>query len=154
MTAFSVVVMEPGSDWPGQVGDSTTLVAFCQEGEELLRRTQARLRALAEHHQSVRIAVLACNGETEGLTASLRERIAQLLLGAVASTTRGRLVVSASGGASHRLRTQLFALVGDLTRALQGSTVTVSLRFDGRSLGTAPGHATAASHGSGAAVDG
>jgi hypothetical protein len=143
MTAFSVVVMEPGSDWPGQVGDSTTLVAFCQEGEELLRRTQARLRALADRDQCVRVAVLACNGETEGLTANRRERIAQLLLDAVAATTCGRLIVSANGAASHHLREHLFALVGALTRALQGSTATVSLRFEGLSPGVAPGHARA-----------
>ncbi len=132
MTAFSVVVMEPGSDSPGQVGDSTTLVAFCQEGEELLCRTQSRLRARAEQRQSVRVAVLACNGQTEGLTASRRQRIAQLLLEAVASTTCGRLIVSANESASHHLREHLFALVGGLTRALQGrGTTTVSLRFEG-----------------------
>ena len=138
MTAFSVVVMEPGSDWPGQVGDSSTLVAFCQEGEELFRRTQSKLSALAEHHQSVRVAVLACNGETEGLTASRRKRIAQVLLDAVASTTCGRLVVSANGAASRHLREHLLALVGDLTRALQGSTATVALRFEGRSRAAPP----------------
>ena len=42
MTTVSMVVMEPGSDWPGQIGDSTNLVALCQGGEEMVRRTQAR----------------------------------------------------------------------------------------------------------------
>ena len=157
MTALSVVVMEPGSDWPGQVGDSTTLVAFSQGGDELLRRTQSRLKALADHHQSVRVAVLACNGDTEGLTASRRERIARVLLDAVATASGGRLIVSANRAASHPLREHLFALVGALTKALQGSNASVSLRFEAVSPGVATGHVTghtrAGSRDSGAGSD-
>jgi hypothetical protein len=153
VTALSVVVMEPGSDWPGQVGDSTTLVAFSQGGDELLRRTQSRLKALAEHHQTVRIAVLACNGETEGPTASRRERIARVLLDAVASASSGRLIVSANRAASHPLRGHLFALVDALTKALHGSTASVSLRFEAVSPGVSAGHVTAGSRVSGAGSD-
>jgi hypothetical protein len=153
MTALSVVVMEPGSDWPGQVGDSTTLVAFSQGGDELLRRTQSRLKALADHHQSVRIAVLACNGETEGITASRRERIARVLLDVVATASGGRLIVSANRAASHPLREHLFALVGALTKALHGSTASVSLRFEAVSPGTAEGYMRAGSRDSGAGSD-
>jgi hypothetical protein len=47
MTTTSMVVMEPGSDWPGQIGDSTSLVAFCQEGVDLVCRTRAKLGAEA-----------------------------------------------------------------------------------------------------------
>jgi len=65
MTAYSVVVIEPGSDWPGDVSYSTTLAAFCQDGEELLCRTQTKLEALADRDHCVRVPVLACNGETE-----------------------------------------------------------------------------------------
>ncbi len=127
--AFSLVVMEPGSDWPGQVDDSATLVALCQEEEELLRNTQARLTFFAEHDQRLSVAVLACNGQTEGNAAERRARLARVLLEAVANTTCGRLIVSASSAASHALREQLFALVEALTAALRGTTASVSLRF-------------------------
>ncbi len=137
MTTFSVVVMEPGSDWPGQVGDDSTLVAFCQEGDELVRRTQARLTDLADHKQCVRVAVLACNDETGDLTAGRRARLARLLLGSVIHVARGRLILSASHHASHRLREHLLALAGALSEALHGSSASVSLRFEGGSSGAA-----------------
>ena len=132
MTTVSMVVMEPGSEWPGQIGDSTNLVAFCQGGEELVRRTQARLGALLAAKQIVRVAVLACNGTTDGATAGRRTRLAQMLLGVMVRTTRGRLVFSASGDASHRLREELLALADTLTAELRGTTTTISLRFSPR----------------------
>jgi hypothetical protein len=46
MTRIAMVVMDPGSDWPVQIGDSTSLVALCQDREHLLRTTQAPLGAI------------------------------------------------------------------------------------------------------------
>jgi hypothetical protein len=129
MTAM--LVMEPGSDWPGHVGDETSLVAFCQEGEELVRRTQTKLGTLCRNNQTVRVAVLACNATTDVQTASRRARLARILLAAVTAATFGRLVLSVNGAASHRQRRELLELVGTLTEELRGTTATVSLRFEG-----------------------
>jgi hypothetical protein len=133
-----MVVMEPGSDWPGQIGDSTNLVAFSQEGEDLSRRTQEKIDALRRRRQGVRIAVLACSSATGGTSARQRAQLARVLLGAVKSTTCGRLTLTASGLASHQLRQELVALAGELTDELRGTTATISLRFaDAARVGSA-----------------
>jgi hypothetical protein len=129
MPMVSLIVMEPGSEWPGHVGDHSNLVAFSQKGEKMLQRTQERLDTLRRGQQSVRVAVLACNEEAEGSAGGCRAKIARTLLAAVKDTTFGRLVLSAKGGASHRLRQELLALAGTLSDELRGTTATVSLRF-------------------------
>lgn len=125
-----MIVMEPGSHWPGPIGDVTELVAFCEEGEALLRRMQVRLGALRRSGQNVRVAVLACNPSTGDAAADRRLRLARVLLGAVSATTCGRLILSAKNGAPHSLRRELLALAGVLTEALRGTKSTVSVRFD------------------------
>jgi hypothetical protein len=136
MATVSLVVMEPGSEWPGHVGDHPNLVAFSQSGEMLLQRTKETLDALRRDEQDVRVAVLACNGETaDGEADGYRTQVARTLLSAVSSKTLGRLVLSASGRASVRLREELLALTGTLSAQLQGTTATVSLRFTDESRG-------------------
>jgi|SRR5580658_5167379 hypothetical protein len=135
MPMVSLVVMEPGSAWPGHVGDHSNLVAFSQKGEKLLQRTQEKLDTLRRGQQNVRVAVLACNEETEGAVDGYRAKIARTLLAAVKDATFGRLVLSASGGASLRLRQELFALAGTLSEQLRGTSATVSLRFPEASRG-------------------
>ncbi len=129
----SLVVMEPGSEWPGHVGESASLVAFSQDGEKLLRRTQEKLHALHCGNQSVRVAVLACNEDTDGEARGCRAQIARILLAAVRGTGFGRLVLSASGRASLRLRHELISLAGALSQELPGTTASVSLRFNSAS---------------------
>jgi hypothetical protein len=75
------------------------------------------------------VAVLACNEETGGEADSCRAQIARTLLTAVMGTTFGRLVLSAGGGASLRVREALVALAGALSEQLGGTSATVSLRF-------------------------
>jgi hypothetical protein len=135
MAMVSLVVMEPGSEWPGHVGDSANLVAFSQDGEKLLQRTQEKLEALRRGQQDVRVAVLACNGETDGEANGCRAQVAHTLLAAVRGTTFGRLVLSASGRASLRLRQELLSLTGALSEQLRGTTATVSLKFTEASRG-------------------
>src|SRR5580658_3789323 len=103
MTTTAMIVMEPGSDWPGQVGDETNLVAFGQGCDDLLRRTQDKLGVLQRSRQVIRVAVLACNAATGGAAALGRAQLARALLGAVSSTNSGRLVLSASGRTSQPL---------------------------------------------------
>jgi len=132
MTRTAMIVMESGSDWPGQVGDSTNVVAFSHGDEDLLRRTQERLGALERRREGVRVAVLACNGAT-GEEAAGRRPLAKTLLGAV--TIRGRLILSANGRASYQLRQELLTLAEEL----RGRTAVVSLLFTEAPPGSACG---------------
>jgi ABC-type transporter Mla subunit MlaD len=124
----TMIVMEPGSDWPGPVGDYTDLVAFGHGCEDLVRRTQEKLGVLQRTKQAVRVAVLACNDLT-GDVAGHRATLARTLLRAVASATCGRLILSASRKASPRLLRELLALSEALAEELRGTTATVSLRL-------------------------
>ena len=138
MTTTAMIVMERGGDWPGQIGDATNVVAFGQGCDDLLQSTREKLGTLHRGHQSVRVAVLACGSAEGAVAAGRRAQLARLLLAAVASTTCGRLILSASGCASPQLREEMFSLAGTLTEELGGTTATVSLRFaealDGRVL--------------------
>jgi ABC-type transporter Mla subunit MlaD len=129
MTTTAMIVMEPGSDWPGQVGDATNLVAFGHGCDDLLRRTQVELSALQRSRQVIRVAVLACNAATGSVASVRRAQLARALLGAVATTNSGRLVLTASGQASPSLLQELLALAETLADELRGTSVTVSLRF-------------------------
>lgn len=129
MAMVSLVVMEPGSEWPGHVGDCADLVAFSQDGEKLLRQTKEKLDALRRAQHDVRVAVLACNERTDGDGDGQRAQVARTLLDAVSGATFGRLVLSASERASFRLRQELLSLTGALTEQLRGTTATVLLRF-------------------------
>jgi hypothetical protein len=131
-----MVVMEPGSDWPAQIADLTDVVGLA--GEDLLERTKEKLDALQRGNQRVRVAVLACNSATGGEIVGRRTQLARALVGAVARTIHGRLILSASEQASHELREELFTLAGDLTDQLRGTTASVSLWF------TEPSHRPAA----------
>jgi hypothetical protein len=135
MAMVSLVVMEPGSEWPRHVGHHSNLVAFSHKGEKLLQRTREELDALRRSRQNVRVAVLACNGETSGEADSCRAQIARTLLAAVMGTTFGHLVLSAGGSAALRVRQELIALAGTLSEQLRGTSATVSLRFTEASYG-------------------
>ena len=131
MMTTAMVVMEAGSDWPGQIGESMEVVAFSHEGEDLLRRTQAKLGALHLSKKRVRVAVLACNSATDfvGTAAGRRAELARTLLGAVTSSPCGRLILGASERAPEQFRRELLALAGTLAEELRGSTATVSVLF-------------------------
>jgi hypothetical protein len=129
METTALVVMEPGGDWPGQIGNSMNVVASSDGGEDLLRRTQEKLGALHRSKKAVRVAVLACNAATDGAAADRRAQLARTLLAAVTVSTCGRLLLWASGHAPDPFRQALFALAKALTEEARGTTVTVSLRF-------------------------
>ena len=136
MDAVSLIVMEPGSEWPGHVQGSENVVTMGLRDEGLLPRTQHRLALFAERGQRVRVAVLACNAATDLTATAQRTDVAHALLDAVAAARFGRLVLSASDGAPVRLRCELVSLAGDLSLARRDTSV--SLRFvrpvDGRVL--------------------
>ncbi len=152
MMAPTIVAIEPGSEWPCQIGDATEIVGLGPTGDDLLRRTEERLDVLHRGKRLVRVAVLACNAATGGEAMTRRKELARRLLAAVARSIHGRLILSASDLASEELRRELFTLSGELTGELRGSRATVSLWFAEPSHGRArylPGtrtrHATRAS---------
>jgi hypothetical protein len=128
MSIVSLIVMEPGSNWPGHVGDTENVVAAGSDEEGLLPRTQHMVEVLHARHQAIRVAVLACNDATDVASSGRRAEIARALLGAVATAPFGRLVLCAESGASIRLRHQLLSLTESLIRELDGTTATVVLR--------------------------
>jgi hypothetical protein len=129
MTCVALVVMEPGSDWPGHVGDSETLVALRSE-QDMVGSTREKLDALRRGRQDISVAVLACNGATDRVTTDRRAKVAGELLASVSRAWRGRLVLTASAGrASGPLRQHLLSLAGTLSDNLRGTSATVTLKF-------------------------
>ena len=49
--AITLIVMEPGSEWPGHVRDAEDVVALGNDGEGLLARVEHRLDALRRRGQ-------------------------------------------------------------------------------------------------------
>jgi len=129
MGVVSLIVMEPGSPWPGHVRDSENLVAVGHDAEGLLERARRTVQTLQGRRDRVRVAVLACNEATDAASSGRRAEIARELLGAVAPVTHGRLVLWATERASTDLRRDLLALAGRLTSELSGTLASVSLRF-------------------------
>jgi hypothetical protein len=127
LNKVSLVIMEPGSDWPGHVGTTEELVAFAHDDDELLARTQERLATLRSSGRSIWLAVLACNVATGQVVRERRAALARALLSAVAPACFGRLVLSASASASHCLRGELLSLAGDLMAVAHGAMI--SLHF-------------------------
>jgi hypothetical protein len=129
MACVALVVMEPGSDWPGHVGNSETLVALRSE-QDMLVSTREKLASLRRGRQDVSVAVLACNGAIDDATAGRRAQVAGELLASVSRAWRGRLVLTASAGrASAPIRQHLLSLAGTLSDNLRGTSATVTLKF-------------------------
>jgi hypothetical protein len=129
MTGIAFVVMEPGSEWPGHVGVSETLVAL-KPGQDTVRCTRERLAAFDRQREHVQVAVLACNDATDPETADQRIALGRELLASITRAWHGRLVLTASAGrASSRLRQHLLSLAETLTDELRGTSATVTLLF-------------------------
>ena len=127
--SVALVVMEPGSAWPGHVGDEETLVVLRSDGD-LVASARERLAALERARQHVRVALLACNGAVDSASTLRRASIAGDLLAAVSRARSGRLVLTApSARASRSFRQQLLSLVGSLTDRLRGTSATVTLKL-------------------------
>jgi hypothetical protein len=130
----TLIVMEPGSEWPGHVGDPENVVAVGGDEDGLLDRAKQRLDAIRRRGQRVRVAVLACRETLDATSVDRRSEVARELLAAVAEAGFGRLVMTTSKRATMRERCELLALAGDLSQRLRGSTATVSVRFGSDSL--------------------
>src|SRR5580700_9481361 len=124
MGVVSLIVMEPGSAWPGHVGDSENVVAVGEHDEALLKRIRERLDSLRRRGEHVRVAVLACNEATDVTAVARRAELAHELLAAVAAVGFGRLVLSAAERASLDLRRELLSLAGALSYVGRGTAAT------------------------------
>jgi hypothetical protein len=129
MGLVSLIVMEPGSPWPGPIADSDHVVALGHDTDALLERTRHLVEALRGRREQVQVAVLACNDATDVASSGRRAEIAHELLGAVTPVAMGRLILRGADRASMRLRHELMSLAGSLTPELQGTRATVSVHF-------------------------
>src|SRR5580692_4481917 len=125
MGVVSLIVMEPGSQWPGHVRDSENVVAASFEDEGLLHRTRRTLALLQQRGQHVRVAVLACNETIDAASVTRRTQLAHELLAAVTAAGVGRLVLSSVEQASMPLRRELLSLAGALSQTVLGACVRV-----------------------------
>ena len=135
MGVVSLIVMEPGSDWPGHVGDTENIVAAGSGGTALLERTRRTVDLLRMRGQCVRVAVLACCEQAGLESARCRAEIATQLLIAIAPAALGRLFLCTGDRPSLRLRHELLALAGVLCHELRGTTSAVAVRFGTSSEG-------------------
>jgi hypothetical protein len=130
MGVVSLIVMEPGSVWPGHVRDSENVVAVGHQDGGLVQRTHQTLTALRQRGQEVRVAVLACNEATDDASIASRALLARVLLTAVSTTRFGRLVLSAAERTSMQVRRELLTLAGALTHSLRGASVRVTFNTE------------------------
>ena len=131
--AVALVVMEPGSEWPGHVGDEETLVVL-RSDRNMVASARERLAALERARQPVSVAVLSCNAATDVASGIQRADVASDLLAAVSRVRWGRLVLVVPPAHGSRYFCEHFlALVGRLTDRLRGTSATVTLKLtDGR----------------------
>jgi hypothetical protein len=129
MGIVSLIVMEPGSAWPGHVGDSENVVAVGEKEEGLLHRIRQKIDSLRRRGEQVRVAVIACNEATDAESAQRRAELAGELLSVVAAAGFGRLVLTAAERAPMPLRRELLALAGSLSHTRRGTATVVSVRF-------------------------
>jgi hypothetical protein len=125
----SLIVMEPGSEWPGHVGELENVVELGEHEELLLQRVRNRLDSLRLKGARVRVAVLACNEAADSASLAKRAELAHELLAGVAAVGFGRLVLNAAAHASAQLRLELLSLAGALSHACGGGTL-VSVKFN------------------------
>jgi hypothetical protein len=129
MAVVTLIVMEPGSEWPGHVGDSEDVVAVANDDDGLLERTRKKVASMRQQGEHVRVAVLACNQEADPSSVSRRAEVAHELLTSVTAAGFGRLVLTASDRVSMGQRCELLSLAGELSQSLRGATANVSVRF-------------------------
>jgi hypothetical protein len=134
MSIVSLIVMEPGSAWPGHVGGLENVVQIGEHEEGLLQRIRRKLALLRLSGGRVRVAVLACNEATDAAALARRSELAHELLAAVAAAGFGRLVLRARCHAATHPRLDLLSLAGSLSQAPGGGAV-VSVKFDHQSAG-------------------
>jgi hypothetical protein len=129
MAMVSLVVMEPGSRWPGDTWNPGNVVAIGPAPDGLVRRTRQELDSLRRHGQRVGVAVLACNGASDLASTVRRAELVDELLTAVAAVASGHLVLAAADDVSTQLRREMLSLAEASSQKLRGRSITVSVKF-------------------------
>jgi hypothetical protein len=129
MSAVSLIVMEPGSEWPGHFGGCGEVVAIGHDDDGLARRTRQEIAKVQARGHHVRVAVLACNEAFDSEARLRRAEVVDELLGALKLTRFGRLLLSARQRAPLSFRCDMLLLAATLTDALRERSASVSVRF-------------------------
>jgi hypothetical protein len=131
MGNVSLIVMEEGSVWPGQVGNCENVVVLGDDARGLLHTTRRGLDSLRRQGRCLRVAALACNEATDIASVARRAEVAHELWTAVSVVGFGRLLLSAPEAASMQLRCEVLSLADALSQGLTGVSATLSVRFGG-----------------------
>jgi len=126
---MTLIVMEPGSEWPGHIGGSDDLVVLGSQPDGLRQKTRERLELLRRRGAHLRVAVLACNEALDVTSVVRRSEVARELLSALPRDGFGRLLLTTADHAPAPLRCELLSLAGGLSHEVRSTTLTVSLRF-------------------------
>lgn len=110
----ALIVMEPGSDWHGPMAGLTNVVLRGDTDEELFARTEHKILVLQRTRQRVPLAALACNAQKSEVSILRRLHLARVLLGVVASSAQGRVLLCMGRQASGALRPELMLVAGSL----------------------------------------
>jgi hypothetical protein len=129
MKSLTLIVVEPGADWPdfvcGIAPDIVALGGGALDGILLERACERAHRSGAV----VQLAVLACNREADDESMHRRAFAASRLLMTAARGDSGGLVLSVSGAAHAGLRLGLIGLATTLLHAQQERRARVSVRI-------------------------
>jgi hypothetical protein len=122
---MALIVLEPGSDWPGEpAGEFDGVIALANDEATLLERTRDRLAELVRRSDRLGTAVLACCAAAQDVVAR-RMTLARLLFDALEAAGNGRLVLCAGPDAPPSLRDELYALAASMGSA-GGTPVSVA----------------------------
>jgi hypothetical protein len=125
---LSLVVLEAGAAWPSWMGE------YQKQGSEetsdvFVRRVSRRMQEVAAERAKIHVGLLVSNGGLEEAQLDARHQLCRAVLRTMRQTNHGELVLAADVGASVDVRHHLFELTGVLCEELEGSDVSVRVRF-------------------------
>lgn len=139
---MSIVVLEAGAAWPAWLTEYQRLApnaivvvqAMAEAADVFSARVVHRIeeaKSRADVH--VRVGVIVSAEPTDEGKSAMREAIARAILRAMGSQSEAELVLAGDGGEADPSRHELFALAGVLCQELGGTSVSVRVRFSGKS---------------------
>lgn len=135
---LSVVVLERGALWPPWLAeyqkyapDSIVIAQSADEsGVEFAARIARKMDEIANHDSAIHAGLLVCNGSLDEASSACREQVCGSLLRVMLLKQRGELVLVGDMKSGDDTRHELFTLAGMLCDGLQGTEVSVRVRFD------------------------
>lgn len=141
----ALVVMEAGARWPSYTrelaGRASAAVVESQPSSESLdefgARVVGRVARLAERSITVPVAILAVSQRIDAEARKARYRIARNIVSLMASNDGGgELLIMGDEHFADEVRHELMAFAGALCDGLNGSAVSVRVRFGSAQSGT------------------